>query len=92
METKNRFKKGEIVFGKSQDYGNCIIQLVSKITKNIKGEIMRSPIWYAYILDTNEERTLMYFLIREKHFVGFFENLNRDNFMEKLNSDIETIK
>ena len=85
---KQTYKRGEIVFGKSQDYGNCIIQLVSRITKNVKGELMKSPIWYVYILDTNKERDLMEYLIREEHFVGFFEDLDKDNFMEKLNSEI----
>ncbi len=85
---KEIYKRGEIVSGKSQDYGNCIIQLVSKITKNIRGEKLKSPIWYCYILDTNKERYLMEYLIRQEHFVGFFEDLDKDNFMEKLNLEV----
>jgi hypothetical protein len=81
---KETFKKGEIVFGKSQDYGNCIIQLVKKVNKNAFEETLKSPIWYVYILDTNKERDLMEYLIREGHFVGFFENLDKNNFMEKI--------
>jgi hypothetical protein len=87
MIKKNKFKKGEIVFGKSQDYGDCIVQLVRRITKNVKGEVMKSPIWYCYILDTNKERDLMNYLIEQEHLVGFFEDLDKNNFMQELNSE-----
>jgi len=78
------FKRNQIVYGKSQDYGNCIIQLVHRITKNCEGETMKSPIWYAYILDTDKDRDLIEFLIEGKgheQFVGFFEDYNKKNFM-----------
>jgi len=82
-----KFKKEEIVFGKSQDYGNCIIQLVGRIIKNIKGDIMKSPIWYAHILDSDKDKDLVEFLINAKdfsHLVGFFEHYDNKNFMEKI--------
>ncbi len=84
-----KFKKGEIVFAKSGDYGNCIIQLVSRITKNVKGEIMKSPIWYAHILDSDKDRDLVEFMINAKdfsHLLGFFEYYDNKYFMEHIDS------
>ena len=84
-----KFKKNQIVYAKSQDYGKCIIQLVSRITKNMKGKTMRSPIWYAYILDTNKDRDLIEFLFEGKgykQYVGFLENYDKRNFMEEITS------
>ena len=81
------FKKNQIVYAKSQDYGNCIIMLVHRITKNVKGEIMKSPIWYAHLLDSDKDRDLVEFLINAKdfsHLVGFFEDFDKQNFMEVL--------
>jgi len=34
------YRKNQIVYAESQDYGKCIIQLVSKLTKNVDGEIL----------------------------------------------------
>ena len=81
------FKRNQIVYAKSQDYGNCIIQLVHRRTKNVKGETMKSPIWYAYLLDTDKDRDLIEFLIEANdfsHLVGFFEDFDKRNFMRVL--------
>ena len=79
-----KFKKNQIVYAESQDYGKCIIQLVSRITKNVKGEIMKSPIWVAFILDSSMDRDFIDFLLREGHTPGFFEDFNKRNFMGGL--------
>ena len=83
-----RFKKGEICFAKSQDYGNCIIQLGSKITRNVDGELLKSPIWNSYILDSNKDKDLIELRLdlNEERFqtVGFFEDYNDKHFMLKI--------
>ena len=81
------FKRNQIVYAKSQDYGNCIIQLIHRITKNVKGEVMKSPIWYAYVFDSDKDRDFVEFLLNTKgfsKFVGFFEDFDKHNFMEVL--------
>ncbi len=78
------FKKNQIVYAKSQDYGECIIQLVSKITKSVKGNKLKSPIWIAFILDSSMDRNFIDFLLREGHTPGFFEDFDKKNFMEEL--------
>lgn len=75
------FKKNEIVYGKSQDYGDCIIQLVKRITKNIDGGKLKSPIWDAYILATNKDEEFMEFCLEKGYTNGFFENYDKDNYM-----------
>ena len=82
-----KFKKNQIVYAESQDYGKCIIQLVYRITKNVKGETMKSPIWYAYILDTDGSRDLIEFLLTgegHQQYVGFFEDYDKNNFIEEI--------
>ena len=87
MENR-KFKSGEIVYGNSQDYGKCIIQLVNKITKNVKGNKLKSPIWIAFILDSSMDRNFIDFLLERGHTPGFFENYDKNNYMQKLNSEV----
>ena len=78
------FKTNQIVYAKSQDYGECIIQLVQKIIKNVKGEKLKSPIWLSYVLDSSMDRDFLNFLLEKQHLPGFFEDFDKRNFMEVL--------
>jgi len=78
------FRKNQIVYAKSQDYGECIIHLIQKISFNVKGKRLKSPIWLAFVLDSSMDRDFLTFLQETDKLPGFFEDFDKRNFMEVL--------
>ncbi|KKN22727.1 hypothetical protein LCGC14_0912290 [marine sediment metagenome] len=81
-----KLKKGKIVYAESQDYGSCIIQLVNKITENVKGKKLKSPIWISFILDSSNDRSFTDFLLKRLHTPGFFEDYDKRNYILELDA------